>query len=240
MEGSHLINSGNHRRVRREGIRGIALSFLLIFAGAALLFFSAGNFSWREAWIYVGFVVIYQVAYVLVLIRTNPSVLNERGKLAKSGTKGFDLVYFISYIPVTYTGLLIAGLDKRFGWSAVPWWTVVIGCGLLVPSFFIGLYALAVNPYFECTVRVQHDRNQVVVRSGPYRYVRHPGYLALIMSLVSVPLILRSWWAALPYGFVIVMVLARTALEDLTLQRELPGYRDYASGTRFRLFPYIW
>ncbi len=122
----------------------------------------------------------------------------------------------------------------------MPQWAVAIGCALLVPSFFIGLYALAVNPYFECTVRVQNDRNQVVICSGPYRYVRHPGYLALIMSLVSVPLILRSCYAALPYGGVVLMVLVMTALEDLTLQRELAGYQDYASKTRFRLLPHIW
>lgn len=227
-------------QINRSGITGLAVTFILILLTIPILFFSAGTWGWLGAWVYVGLALAYQVVYLLVLTHVNPAMLNERGKFAKSGTKGFDRDYFIMYLPITIGGLVLIALDRRYGWTTVPFWAHLVGVALLLVSFVPGLWALMVNPYFECTVRIQKDRGQTVIKNGPYRFIRHPGYLGLVLSLAAVPLILGSWWGFVPYGFMILVVITRTALEDKTLQKELPGYREYTAETRYRLIPFIW
>ena len=136
--------------------------------------------------------------------------------------------------------LIVSGLDRRFLWSHVPVWATVAGVVLLLPAFFIGMWAMMANPYFECTMRIQDDRGQQVITSGPYRLVRHPGYSALVLSTLTYPLILGSWWAFLPAGALAAVVVVRTALEDRMLRDEMPGYSEYAAKTRFRLVPFAW
>jgi len=97
-----------------------------------------------------------------------------------------------------------------------------------------------VNPFFEPGVRIQKERAQQVITSGPYRFVRHPGYAAAIAMFVGIPLALASWWGLLPAGLAIALLVVRTGLEDRLLQAELSGYSDYARRTRHRLVPGIW
>jgi protein-S-isoprenylcysteine O-methyltransferase Ste14 len=99
---------------------------------------------------------------------------------------------------------------------------------------------MAVNPYFELSVRIQDDRDHRVIKSGPYRIVRHPGYAAQALSLVATPLILGSWWGLVPAAVLVVVLMIRTALEDRTLRNELPGYAEYTEQTRYRLLPHVW
>lgn len=136
--------------------------------------------------------------------------------------------------------LVLAGLDARYGWSTMPLSMTFIGCLLFLPVIGFGLWAMAVNSYFSITVRIQEERGHQVCTTGPYKFVRHPGYVSFILSVASIPLILGSWWACLASGILIVLIIVRTALEDLTLHRELPGYRDYATATRYRLVPRLW
>lgn len=232
--------AGEEVRINRSGIKGLVVNLVLTLVSVAIIFIVAGTLDWVGAWVYAGLVIGYQIVYSIIMVRVTPSLLNERGKLAKSGTKLFDRIFFVMYLPVTIGGLVLIGLDHRYGWTSMPWWTILIGAALLVISFVPGIWSQIVNPYFECTVRIQEDRGQTVINNGPYQYVRHPGYLGLVLSLASAPLILRSWWGFVPYGFMIVVVIIRTALEDKTLREELPGYMEFAGETRFRLMPFVW
>ncbi len=227
--------------LNRAGIRGVAVQSLLIIIGFAILFASAGTLAWINAWIYVALISVYQVISTVVLARVNPQLLNERGTVIKAGTKTFDKVW-VAIVPIfTFGNLVIMGFDAvRFHWSAMPFWLTYVGIFMFVFIAPIATWAMAVNKFFEWTVRIQNDRQQYVCTSGPYGIIRHPGYIGLIMSLLAYPFILGSWWGFLPNGILTVIIIIRTALEDGTLQKELPGYRDYAQKVKYRLIPLIW
>ena len=100
---------------------------------------------------------------------------------------------------------------------------------------------MSVNTHFEKTVRIQHDRGHRVVDSGPYRIVRHPGYLGTIIGFVlATPLLLGSWWAFAPAVVAAAFLVVRTALEDRTLNKELDGYQTYTQNVRYHLLPGAW
>jgi protein-S-isoprenylcysteine O-methyltransferase Ste14 len=126
------------------------------------------------------------------------------------------------------------------GWSDVPPWVVATGYILLIGGVAITAWAQAVNPFFEPGVRIQTERAQRVITSGPYRVVRHPGYSAAIALFIGIPLALASWWALLPAALATALLVVRTSLEDRLLGAELPGYDAYASRTRYRLLPGVW
>jgi protein-S-isoprenylcysteine O-methyltransferase Ste14 len=115
-----------------------------------------------------------------------------------------------------------------------------VGLAVLLPASALGAWAMLENEHFEQFVRIQRERGHRVVSSGPYRYVRHPGYLAAILGALVTPLMLGSVWTFVPAGLVAVLFAVRTQLEDATLQRELRGYAKYAERTRFRLVPCLW
>jgi protein-S-isoprenylcysteine O-methyltransferase Ste14 len=227
--------------LNRSGIRGIAGQSILIIIGVTILFASAGTLAWMNAWIYVGLVIIYQVVSTVVLARVNPELLNERGTVIKAGTKTFDKVW-VAIVPIfSFGNLVIMGFDAvRYQWSAMPFCLTYVGIFMFVFIAPIATWAMAVNKFFEWTVRIQDDRQQYVCTSGPYGTIRHPGYTGLIVSLLAYPFILGSWWGFLPNGILTVIIIIRTALEDRTLQKELPGYKEYAQKVKYRLVPFIW
>jgi protein-S-isoprenylcysteine O-methyltransferase Ste14 len=242
MSDSETQNSDRQQAgLNRTGIRGVALQSLLIIIGIVILFVSAGTLAWINAWIYVGLIIIYHVVSTVVLARLNPQLLNERGTVTGTGTKTFDKLYVAVYPVFSFGSLVIMGFDAvRYQWSVMPFWFIFVGIFLFVAVAPVALWAMAVNKFFEWTVRIQDDRGQYVCTSGPYNLIRHPGYTGLIVSLLSYPLILGSWWGFLPNLTLGLIIVVRTALEDRTLQKELPGYREYAQKVKYRLVPFIW
>lgn len=228
-------------RLNSFGIRGIIVQSILIIIGFAVLFVSAGTLGWINAWIYVGLVAIYWVISTAVLAKLNPELLNARGSVVKKGTKGFDKIW-VAIVPVlTFGNLVVMGFDAvRFQWSFMHLWLAVLGIVILIPACVISTWAMAVNKFFEWTVRIQDDRQHYVCTSGPYRVMRHPGYVGLIFSTLAYPLILGSWWGFVLSGIMAIIIVIRTALEDRTLQNEMPGYREYAKQVKYRLIPLVW
>jgi protein-S-isoprenylcysteine O-methyltransferase Ste14 len=144
-------------------------------------------------------------------------------------------------LSVGFPLVIVAGLDHRFGWSAVfPLWLIVLGIFLIALGYAFSLWALVENRFFSGVVRIQTDRGHVVCDSGPYRIVRHPGYAGNILPLLGIVLALSSLWTLIPAAVALVIAVIRTALEDRTLQEELPGYKEYARRVRYRLFPGIY
>jgi protein-S-isoprenylcysteine O-methyltransferase Ste14 len=144
-------------------------------------------------------------------------------------------------LAVVYAIIPVAALDDgRFHCLPVPWWI----CGLGYVMFLVGMgivtWAEAVNKFFEVTVRIQTDRRQQVIDTGPYAIVRHPGYVGGILFFVGTALCLGSVWALAPSGLASAVLILRTTWEDQTLQAELPGYKDYTQRVRFKLIPGLW
>jgi protein-S-isoprenylcysteine O-methyltransferase Ste14 len=168
-------------------------------------------------------------------------MLAERSKV-REGTKGWDRFLAPAIVIVgTFTVLVTAGFDNRFGWSSpihdFLWW---LGLIMAFASQMFVLWAMASNPFFAATVRIQSDRGHNVTSSGPYQCIRHPGYAGSLVYTLVVPLVLCSWWTFIPALITIALIIIRTRLEDQTLQTELSGYKEYASRVRCRLMPGVW
>jgi protein-S-isoprenylcysteine O-methyltransferase Ste14 len=132
-------------------------------------------------------------------------------------------------------------LNKRFGWAPeLPIWLQVTGLALAVVGGLIILWAMMANRFFSAVVRIQDDRGHQVATTGPYKYVRHPGYASTFLYYPGAALSLGSAWALLPAALIIVLIVIRTMLEDKTLQKELPGYKAYTEKVKYRLIPGIW
>lgn len=226
--------------LNRDGVRGIVREFLRPVIQLAILLISAGRMTWINAWVYIGVFVVIQIVFMVVLYKINPQVLNERGKVFRKNTKTFDKIFYAVGIPFGLGMFFVAGLDARYEWSVMPFGVTLLGFVVFIPAIIFGLWAMAVNSYFSVTVRIQEEREHQVCTSGPYKIVRHPGYVSFIFGVAGIPLILGSWWALAPGSIFLVLVVIRTALEDRTLQKELPGYKEYAQMTRYRLVPLVW
>lgn len=225
----------------RYGRRGLFIGVISIVPLLAILLVSAGTIKWINAWVMAGLYLVLTVIYSVVMIRKNPELLNERGKFMKVGTKTFDKFFYAFWRPLSLVALIIAGFDAvRYGWSHMSLALNALGLTLLVLGVALPLWAMAVNTHFEATVRIQVDRNHQVCAAGPYKSVRHPGYVGAILTTLGMPLILGSLWAFLPSVAIIFLFIFRTAMEDRTLTRELSGYKEYTEVTRYRLIPLIW
>ncbi len=206
----------------------------------AVCFTAAGTIEWVRGWIYLALYVASIAATAAILLKTNPGVIIARGENHK-GTKTFDKVCLALYTPLLIAVPAVAGLDAvRYRWSSIPFAAVYFGAVLHLLGNVPVVWALAVNPFLETTVRIQKDRGHTVITSGPYRFVRHPMYAGAIVTQIAIPLVLGSMWAWAPVAAIVLLFIVRTALEDRTLRDELPGYAEYAQQTRFHLLPGVW
>lgn len=220
------------------------LRFLLyLFLLPVILFTAGGTIQWLMGWLYVAIYILSVMISRLIIMRKYPDLLVERGRFVDGeNIKTWDriLVPLVGlYGPLL--SLLVAGLDKRFGWTgtvSVPiQWTMLI---TVIAASAFSTWALVVNRFFSSVVRIQKNRGHTVIKSGPYRIVRHPGYAGGVLAQLAAPIMLGSLWALIPSGLVAAAIIVRTTLEDRTLRKELPGYEEYAHETRWRLIPGIW
>ena len=204
------------------------------------IFWLVGRLDWFRGWAFIGLLVVGPTISGLYMWRKNPELIMRRGQIGK-GTKTWDLV-ILGGFGLTYLAIpIVAALDTRYHWSEMTLWLWPIGAVLFVFFMVVITWAMAVNPYFEKTVRIQRDRNHQVIESGPYRIIRHPGYIATLLGFVlATPLLLGSWWAFIPAILAMLCLILRTALEDRTLQKELSGYEAYTQKVRYRLLPGLW
>jgi protein-S-isoprenylcysteine O-methyltransferase Ste14 len=199
--------------------------------------------GWWQAWVFSLLIVAAGIGGRVWAERRHPGLMAERQQFEKApGVKPWDKVLSpLMALSLSFPLFIVAGLDHRFGWSPVlPTWLNVIGFILIALGYTFAAWALAENRFFSGVVRIQTDRGHVVCDSGPYRIVRHPGYAGNILPLPGIVLALSSVWTLIPAAVALIIVVIRTAMEDRTLQEELPGYRDYARSVRYRLFPWIY
>jgi protein-S-isoprenylcysteine O-methyltransferase Ste14 len=207
---------------------------------AALLFGGAGRLDWPWAWVYLGISLATVLINGTIMLHTSPETIAERGRPKEM--QGWDKAVSGVGGTAMYLALpLVAGLDARFGWTrdlGVIWH--VAGAVVLTVGFGLTAWAMISNAYFSTAVRIQMDRGHTVCRRGPYRFVRHPGYVGMALQSLGMPFLLGSLWALLPALAAAIPMVIRTRLEDRMLHAELPGYQDYAQEVRYRLIPGIW
>lgn len=213
-------------------------NLLFLFLSGAVLFLLAGGTDWPLAWAYLGAILLTVFTNAAVV---DPSLLAERSEL-QAGTKKWDVILsvFVAILGPLLT-LAVAGLDRRWGLFPFSWLPVQIpALFLFLLGALLGAWAMGVNKFFSATVRIQEERHHQVVTAGPYRWLRHPGYLAGIISNLMAPLILGSRLGLIPALLVAGGYVLRTVLEDQVLQEELTGYSEYGRKVSYLLFPGVW
>jgi protein-S-isoprenylcysteine O-methyltransferase Ste14 len=240
-------NASNRQEITPETGRAIVKWIVQAAFGMAgyglILFLAAGRLDWIWGWALLGVLTAFLAAHVLILVPIDPELLAEREKgLRGPGVKAWD-----KWVSALAAGVLpvaswvVAGLDTRFGWTGpMPLAYHVGGLLFMLLGFALFLWAMASNAFFSEGVRIQEERGHAVATGGPYRYVRHPGYVGAMLAQLATPFLLGSPWAFVPGVGSVALYAVRTHLEDRTLIEELPGYREYAGRTRYRLLPGVW
>ncbi len=202
----------------------------------------AGRWGWWEAWAYAIISIAGFVISRVLAARRHPDLIAERAQhMRQANIKPWDKRLSAWLMLGGILVLLVAGFDARFGWSpAFGWPVTALALVMIVAGYALSSYALIENRFFSSTVRIQAERGHHVVSSGPYRWVRHPGYAGGLLAYLATPLLLDAPWAFMPTLLVVALTIIRTALEDKTLQEELEGYRAYAERVRYRLLPGVW
>lgn len=218
---------------------------ILILVGLPLycalcLFLPAGTWTWTRGWLFVLVFLAAGIFIFLYLWRVNPDVVAARSR-SHQGTKSWDKILLWFIFPTMSAIVPVAALDDgRFHWLPMPWWVCGVGYALLLFGMGITTWAEAVNKFFEVTVRIQMDRGQMVIDTGPYAIVRHPGYVGAFFTVAGMALSPGSLWALVPAGLTSLLLIVRTQFEDQTLQAELAGYKEYTQRVRYKLIPGVW
>jgi protein-S-isoprenylcysteine O-methyltransferase Ste14 len=231
-----------NRKLNKSGIKVLVGTFLGPSIQVVLLFVSAGRVNIPRAWFYLVVSLVGMFGGIVLVGIVNPELLNHRGQWKKKkDTKRWDKFLLPVFgIMGFYILPVVIGLDIRFQWSCSGIYFTIAGVVLfLVGSVFIN-WAMIVNTHFETTVRIQNDRDHKVITAGPYKIVRHPGYVGAILWIVTTPLIIGSVVGLIPAVIACFVLIIRTRLEDKTLHNELNGYVEYAGRVKYRLFPGIW
>jgi len=213
----------------------VRLFSILLILGL-VFFLSAGTIKYREAWAYLITISIPMMIFGAWMFRHNPKFLERRMKteekrkeqklIQKAGSLPFLLVY------------LLPGLDKRFGWSDLPFSTALIGLALVLLGYLMILYVFLTNSYASRVVEV--EKEQRVITTGPYALVRHPMYVGVIFFYGVTPIALGSTWALIPSLLIIPILVFRIKDEEKELLENLKGYREYSQKVRYRLLPFVW
>jgi protein-S-isoprenylcysteine O-methyltransferase Ste14 len=203
---------------------------------AAILVACAGRFDAWALYAYTAVVWLSMGTVNTVLLHLRPALLAERMKPPSDRDRKSRL----ASVPLLIAHYALAGLDVRYGWSALPLPAQIAGFVLLVAALALVGWTLLSNPYASSAVRIQSERGHEVITHGPYRYVRHPMYTGVLLFAIGSPLALGSPWSALPLLPLLALFVRRTLVEDAMLHDELPGYADYAARVRYRVLPPIF
>ncbi len=226
------VSAGIRRRL-------VQITALFLVQGA-VLFGASGNFGWVWAWLFLTVQLAGVMLNMAILLRRSPVTIAERADA--HGMKTWDKIvgglWAVSYFLAL---LCVAGLDIRYGWTgAFPIGLRLLGlAGMIAGTGLIG-WAMISNAHFDAVARVRMERGHRVCSSGPYRWIRHPGYLAAMVQAPALALMLGSFWALIPAAAAAALMIARTHLEDRMLLQELDGYAAYSRAVRYRLIPRLW
>ncbi|MFA7177680.1 MAG: isoprenylcysteine carboxylmethyltransferase family protein [Smithellaceae bacterium] len=234
LQGNEPLSKNAVRILRTKGLLSGTIPIIIM---GVILFLSAGTLNWSMAWVII---CVMFAATTFVTLVCSPDLIIERMHKQK-GEKDWDARLVRAMNLVGLLPLLTAGLSLRFGWiGQVPVIVETAALCFFLLGYGIFVRAMLVNRFFSRVVRIQQEKDHRAVTTGPYRFVRHPGYLGFILIVLAQPLMLGSFWALIPGVLTAGLFVVRTRREDAALYRELPGYPEYARDVRYRLFPGIW
>ena len=229
------------QRLNKDGIKYLSAPFRWTILMAVAFFLSAGRLNISRAWHALGLHLLGAIAGGLLMWKFAPGLANQRASM-KQGTKSWDkLILTIYFLLVLLVIPITAGLDTgRYRWSQLSIEFEIFGIAFYFGFFLLFYWAMLINEYFEGSCRIQKDRNHRVIMDGPYNFVRHPGYVAMILASLADSLIIGSLYSLIPATLAVIVTVVRTFLEDRTLHNELEGYARYAQEVKYRLIPGIW
>ncbi len=227
-------------KLRKSGKKRMVEVFSLLVIQTVIFFAAAGRLNIPRAWFWVALGSVHLLFNFILFYTFSPELINVRGEISKE-TKTWDKIFGGLYVLMVFTMPAVAGLDVgRYGWSDLQLPFMVLGIAFYIVSVILFDWAMIANAYFETTARIQKDKGQKVVSTGPYRIVRHPGYAGIIFLTFATPLILGSAYALIASGIITMLMIYRTFMEDKMLQNELSGYVEYTNKVRYRLVPGLW
>jgi protein-S-isoprenylcysteine O-methyltransferase Ste14 len=217
----------------------LSLAWFMVFLALAM-FLPAGRLGWTRGWVFFATYLVMRVATTFYLWRTNPEVVVARSTVHRGNSRR-DKVLFALLADLFVAMFLVAAVDDgRFHWSSVPLWLTAAGYVLFLIGMAGNACVLGVNKFAEPGARIQAERGQKVVQTGPYAIVRHPLYATAFCLNGGIPLALGSFWALIPAAVAAGVLVMRTASEDRMLHNGLAGYKEYAGRVRYRLLPGVW
>jgi len=220
-------------RLRKMAAARYLLAFVFL---AAMFFLPAGTLDYWQAWVYMA-VLLLPLAWVLLhYLKKDPELLERRMRTKEKERKQRSII--LLSLPIFLAAFLLPGFDRRYGWSAVPWWLVIAADAGVLAAYLLFVRVMRENRFLSRVVEVVPG--QKVIDTGPYAVVRHPMYAAVIPLYLFSPLALGSFWALLPAALLPLLIMARIFSEERVLSRELPGYRKYARRVKYRLIPRVW
>lgn len=208
--------------------------FLLILA--AVLFLPAGTLHFWQGWMYLMFWLVAGLGAATYLYKHDPQLLERRLQMRE---RVLEQKFIMGGVYVVFlVGLVVPGLDHRFGWSHVPMWLSIVSIVIMLGGYALAWWVMRVNSFASRTIQV--ESGQKVITDGPYRLVRHPMYLGACLIMLFMPLALGSFYALAIFALVIPLMIFRLLNEEKVLRQQLTGYSDYCLHTRFHLIPYLW
>lgn len=228
-------------RLDKFGAGYIRMMLSMAFAPALIFLVFAGRLDMPLELIFFGFFSCTGIAHILVMVFANPGILNARGEKKKGIDKSdkvlvLFLMAFMNILPAIAAGIEVGRLGR--GFFNLPLY--IAGIAMMLLAALLEIWAMGVNAHFERYLRIQIDRDHRVVQSGPYRIIRHPGYLSYFLRIVAFPLSMGSYFSIIPVAVALALIILRTYREDRLLLTSLEGYDRYCASTKYRLFPLIW
>jgi len=225
------------QNVNKDIIRRLIQVFSILVLLGVILFVAAGTLSWKWAW---AVLLLGLLLLIINWILLPAELIEERGRKKENVKKWDKVLSSIISIPTIFM-YVFSGLDYRFHWTGdVPIITNIAGLAFIFLGSLLFTWSMASNRFFSTLVRLQFDRQHSVETEGPYKFVRHPGYLGYITFTLATPVALGTFSGSIFSVIICILLIVRTALEDATLKKELPGYTDYAKNVKYKLIPLLW
>ncbi|MCI0504272.1 isoprenylcysteine carboxylmethyltransferase family protein [Candidatus Micrarchaeota archaeon] len=213
-----------------------AFYVIALIVTAIALFVPAGTTDYYQAWAYMAILFIPVLFVFVYALKTDPEFLERRMMFREKVGAQKKIIFAADMLFIV--GFLVPGLDRRFGWSQVPFELVIAADAAVFLGYLMVIVVLNENRYASRIIQV--EKGQKVVSSGPYSIIRHPKYLGTLVMYLATPIALGSYWALIPFLSLPVIVVYRILNEEEVLLRELPGYAEYCKKTRYRLIPFVW
>ncbi len=223
-----------------KNVRAVVASFIGVALMASVIFLAGGKLLFPQAILYISLAILGTVL-THILAPAGSTIAAKRAETARKGEPWDRRIMGIFFL-VNLLMFVLAGLDAgRFGWSmpmGIEW--LVLGAGLMIGGQVLFALARRANTFFAATVQIETEGNHVVCKTGPYRMVRHPGYLGMAISVIGFPLVMGSLWSFIPVGLLVFLLLVRTTWEDAFLMEKLPGYKAYAEEIKYKIIPRVY